>query len=67
MQHDFIDDGKENYSKSSNEELKQLIKEDDEKFNSLFEGALKYDNPELKKLKQEIKDMIDQGKPDTEL
>ncbi len=61
------DDGKENYSKSSNEELKRLIAENDEQFNSLFENALKYDKPELIKLKQEIKDMIDQGKPDTEL
>jgi hypothetical protein len=61
------DDGKENYSKSSNEELKRLIVEEDEQFNSLFENALKYDNPELIKLKQEIKDMIDQDKPDTEL
>ena len=64
---DNDDSGVENYSKSSNDQLRSLIENNDEQFNSLFEGALKYDQTDLKNLKAEIKNMIDQNKPPDEI
>ena len=52
-----------NYSNKEVEDLKSLIQYDDADFNSLFKNEKKYDNDELKKLKNEIKKLIeDKGK-----
>jgi len=47
--------------------IKKLIGDGDDKFNSLFDGALKYDHTDLKNLKADIKNMINQNKPDDEI
>ncbi len=51
--------GSINYSKLDNDKLKILIKDNDPYFDNLFENNGKYDDDDLKKLKKEIKDMLE--------
>ena len=56
-----------NYSMKNDEQLKSLIRDDDEQFNSLFENEKKYDNDDLKDLKKEIKDLIQKNENDNKI
>jgi hypothetical protein len=56
-----------NYSMKNDEQLKSLIRDDDEQFNSLFENEKKYDNNELKDLKNEIKELINKNENDKKI
>ena len=61
------DGGNENYSKSPVDDIKKLIESNDVDFNSLFQAGLKYDDPELKKIKEDVRNLIEQDKNKIEI
>ena len=56
------DDSNRNYSQMMIDDIKNLIGDGDNNFNSLFEGGLKYDDQALKGIKDEVRKLINEDK-----
>lgn len=55
---EFDNDGARNFSKKDTEDLKDLIQNEDKDFNNLFESGRKYDDDDIKKYRQTIKELL---------
>ena len=55
-------DSNQNYSQMMIDDIKNLIGDGDNNFNSLFEGGLKYDDQALKGIKDEVRKLINEDK-----
>ena len=56
------DDSNQNYSQMMTDDIKKLIGDGDDKFNSLFNDGLKYDDQALKDIKDEVRKLINEDK-----